>query len=86
MPEAADYSAVAAILTMWLAARAEGIGMGWISILTPSRVAAILSVPNEWRFIGYLCIGYPAQDSEQPELEREGWETRKPAATFVIRR
>ena len=86
MPEAADYSAVAAIVTMWLAARAEGIGMGWVTILTPSRVASILSVPNEWRFIGYLCIGYPAQNSETPELEQEGWETRKSAATFVIRR
>lgn len=86
MPEAADYSAVAAILTMWLAARAEGIGLGWVSILSPARVTAILSVPDEWRFIGYLCIGYPKEDSEQPELEREGWESRRPMAEFVIRR
>lgn len=86
MPEAADYSAVAAIVTMWLAARATGIGMGWVSILRPRRVAEILDVPSAWRFIGYLCLGYPDRNSLQPELEREGWESRRPAAEFVIRR
>src|SRR5262249_23040623 len=59
MPETADYSTVASIMTMWLAARAEGIGLGWVSILTPERMTEILSVPAEWRFIGYLCLGYP---------------------------
>ena len=86
MPETADYSAVAAIVTMWLAARAEGIGIGWVSILSPSRIAEILSVPTEWRFIAYLCIGYPEQASEKPELEKEGWESRRPISEFLIRR
>ena len=86
MPVTADYSAVAAIMTMWLAARAEGIGIGWVSILTPARVSKILSVPAEWRFIGYLCIGYPEEESEQPELEKEGWETRRSVSDFVLRR
>lgn len=86
MPQTADYSAVAAILTMWLVARAEGIGIGWVSILSPARVAAILSVPPEWRFIGYLCIGYPEECSQGPELEREGWECRRPPGDFVLRR
>lgn len=86
MPETADYSAVAAIMTMWLAARAQGIGIGWVSILSPARVSAILAVPAKWRFIAYLCIGYPAECSPTPELEREGWETRRLPAEFILRR
>jgi 5,6-dimethylbenzimidazole synthase len=86
MPETADYSAVAAIVTMWLAARAEGIGIGWVSILSPSRIAEILSVPSEWRFIAYLCIGYPEEAMQKPELEKEGWESRRPISEFLFRR
>jgi len=84
MPEAADYSVVAAIYTMWLAARAEGIGMGWVSILDPSRMHAILDVPSVWHFIGYLCMGYPEHHDSCPELERAGWEQRR--AGVVVRR
>lgn len=78
MPETMAYSAVMAVHTLWLAARAEGIGLGWVSILEPARVAAVLDVPAAWQFIGYLCIGYPAEDHEVPELERLGWEQRRP--------
>src|SRR5215469_16491213 len=67
MPETAAYSVVAAIHTLWLAARAEGIGMGWVSILDPEPVNRDLGVPAHWRFIGYLCIGYPAQILDVPE-------------------
>ncbi|QCI67245.1 5,6-dimethylbenzimidazole synthase [Phreatobacter stygius] len=76
MPEALAYSVVMAVHTLWLAARAEGIGMGWVSILDPARVAAVLDVPDAWQFIGYLCLGYPADEHEVPELERRGWERR----------
>src|SRR5205823_2831531 len=76
MPEMADYSVVAAVVTMWLAARAEGIGMGWVSILDPARVTALLGVPQDWRFIGYFCLGYPEDETQVPELERAGWECR----------
>jgi 5,6-dimethylbenzimidazole synthase len=86
MPETAEYSVVAAIFTMWLAARAEGIGMGWISILDPKRVNAILEVPDTWRLIGYFCLGYPKAESIIPELEREGWEYRRHSESFVLRR
>jgi 5,6-dimethylbenzimidazole synthase len=86
MPEMAEYSAVAAITAMWLAARAEGIGMGWVSILDPLRVTAILDVPEAWRFIGYFCLGYPETEHAEPELERAGWEQRRPADGFVVRR
>ena len=86
MPEMAEYSVVAAVCMMWLAARAEGIGMGWVSILDPVRVSEILDVPGDWRLIGYFCLGYPAGESDQPELERAGWERRQPAAACVLHR
>jgi 5,6-dimethylbenzimidazole synthase len=86
MPEMADYSAVTAIYTLWLLARAEGIGMGWVSILDPLRMAGILDVASDWRFIGYFCLGYPLAESDTPELEREGWERRRPSAEFLLRR
>jgi 5,6-dimethylbenzimidazole synthase len=80
------YSVVAAICTMWLAARAQGIGMGWVSILTPARINKILDVPDAWRLIGYFCLGYPKADDERPELERAGWEQRQPAEALTLRR
>jgi 5,6-dimethylbenzimidazole synthase len=86
MPEMIQYSAVAAVHTLWLAARAEGIGMGWVSILDPAAVREALDVPGSWRLIGYFCLGYPAAADDTPELEREGWETRRPAADFMVRR
>jgi 5,6-dimethylbenzimidazole synthase len=86
MPEMSAYSVVAAISMMWLSARAEGIGMGWVSILDPRRIAEILEVPFSWRLIGYFCLGYPADESEQPELERAGWESRRDPETFIVRR
>ena len=86
MPETADYSAVAAISMMWLAARAEGIGMGWVSILDPARMNQIFDVPPSWHFIGYFCVGYPREDSDRPELERAGWERRADLKACVLRR
>ncbi|HLH88964.1 MAG TPA: 5,6-dimethylbenzimidazole synthase [Xanthobacteraceae bacterium] len=86
MPQMAEYSVVTAITAMWLAARAEGIGMGWVSILDPARITAILDVPADWRFIGYFCLGYPESEHAVPELERAGWETRRPAESFLLRR
>jgi 5,6-dimethylbenzimidazole synthase len=86
MPETIAYSTVLAIHTLWLAARAEGVGMGWVSILDPVRVAAIADVPHEWRLIAYLCLGYFVAADDTPELEREGWEMRRPEAATLTRR
>jgi 5,6-dimethylbenzimidazole synthase len=86
MPEMAEYSVVAAVCTMWLAARAEGIGMGWVSILDPAHVGKILEIPDSWRFIGYFCLGYPQAQDDSPELERAGWERRQHPETFVLHR
>jgi 5,6-dimethylbenzimidazole synthase len=86
MPEMAEYSTVTAVFSLWLAARAEGIGMGWVSILDPVVVAAALDLPAAWRFIGYFCLGYPQVEDDSPELARAGWERRQPAADRILRR
>jgi 5,6-dimethylbenzimidazole synthase len=56
MPETLRYSAVGAVSALWLAARARGIGIGWVSILEPANVAAILEVPPAWSLVAYLCV------------------------------
>jgi 5,6-dimethylbenzimidazole synthase len=76
MPETIRYSVVAAIQTLWLAARAEGLGLGWISILDPEAVRSTLELPPEWTFIAYLCLGWPEEEHDDPELERHGWQER----------
>ncbi|KTR05060.1 cob(II)yrinic acid a,c-diamide reductase [Aureimonas ureilytica] len=77
MPETATYSAALAVHTLWLAARAEGLGLGWVSILDPATLRDVLDVPESWRFIGYFCLGFPMLESDTPELQRAGWETRR---------
>jgi 5,6-dimethylbenzimidazole synthase len=86
MPEMTEYSVVAAIHTMWLAARAEGIGLGWVSILNPDYAKKVLDVPETWRLIGYFCVGYPQTEENSPELERAGWERRHDPEMFILRR
>ncbi len=86
MPEMIDYSAVTAVHTIWLAARAQGIGMGWVSILDAKTVAVLLDVPAEWKFIGYFCLGYPQADDTVPELEQSGWERRRLPSSVILRR
>jgi 5,6-dimethylbenzimidazole synthase len=77
MPETIRYSVVAAIQTLWLAARAEGLGVGWVSILDPVEVKRTLDLPADWSFIAYLCLGWPEEEHADPELERHGWEQRR---------
>jgi 5,6-dimethylbenzimidazole synthase len=86
MPEMIEYSAVTAVHTIWLAARAHGIGMGWVSILDPKMIAELLEVPAEWKFIGYFCLGYPLLDDTVPELEQMGWEERRLPSSVTIKR
>jgi 5,6-dimethylbenzimidazole synthase len=76
MPETLRYSVVAAIQTLWLAARAEGLGVGWVSILDPDVARATLDLPAGWSFVAYLCLGWPEEEHDDPELERHGWEQR----------
>jgi 5,6-dimethylbenzimidazole synthase len=86
MPETVAYSVVTAIHTLWLAARAEGIGMGWVSILNPASVAGDLDLPGHWQLIGYFCLGYPMELSDSPELQRLRWEQRDGAGPIILRR
>ncbi|RZN35242.1 5,6-dimethylbenzimidazole synthase [Bradyrhizobium sp. Leo121] len=86
MPETVEYSVVAAVCSMWLAARAEGIGVGWVSILNPASIHEILVVPESWKFIGYFCVGYPEAEFDRPELEQADWEYRRASNEFAIRR
>ncbi len=86
MPSALDYSVAIAIHTLWLAARLEGVGLGWVSILDPKAVTAALATPPSWRFIGYLCIGYPAEEHDVPALQRAGWDARRAPACRILYR
>ncbi len=79
MPETPAYSVVMAIHTLWLAARAICVGMGWVSIVDPAAANALLDVPEDWHFVALLCLGYPAHESETPELVRRHWQARLPA-------
>ena len=83
-PETAAYSAVLAVHTLWLTARAAGLGLGWVSILDPRSVLAALDVPQTWCLVAYLCLGWPETESSVPELERVGWERR--GAHPIVRR
>jgi 5,6-dimethylbenzimidazole synthase len=85
MPEMRRYSVVGAITHFWLAARAQGLGVGWVSILDPVQLSRDLDVPADWALVAYLCVGWPETASETPELELAGWETRRPALPTEVR-
>lgn len=76
MPEMRRYSVVSAIMQFWLVLRANGLGLGWVSIIDPEQLKIDLNVPDQWSLVAYLCIGWPEEFSETPELEIAGWETR----------
>lgn len=77
MPEMLRYSCVMAIHTIWLAARAADIGLGWVSILDPDEVGRMLGARTSWTLIAVLCLGYPEIASREPELQRAGWQARE---------
>lgn len=86
MPEMLDYSAVMAVYGFWLAARAAGLGAGWVSIFEPDALARDLDVELDWKLVAYLCVGWPEDEQATPELERAGWEHRRGVESFIIRR
>ncbi|WP_306046848.1 5,6-dimethylbenzimidazole synthase [Nioella sp. MMSF_3534] len=85
MPEMLRYSVVSALMLFWLAARARGLGVGWVSILDDERLTRDLEVPEDWALVAYLCVGLPEEDGETPELERLGWEQRDSTLDLLIR-
>ncbi|MDE3239788.1 MAG: 5,6-dimethylbenzimidazole synthase [Paracoccaceae bacterium] len=74
MPETLRQSTAMAIHTLWLAARAENLGLGMVSIVEPGRMEALFEVPKGWEFAAYLCLGWPAFSDDTPLLHRNGWQ------------
>ncbi|MGL4279992.1 MAG: 5,6-dimethylbenzimidazole synthase [Albidovulum sp.] len=78
MPETLMQSTAMAIHTLWLAARAENLGLGMVSILDPQAVEALFAVPPGWRFSAYLCLGWPEFTDDTPLLHRAHWQENQP--------
>lgn len=71
------YSTCLAVQNLWLAARAEGIGVGWVSFLYPHELRNVLNIPHHIQPIAYLCVGYPENGfPEEPVLQEQGWRVR----------
>jgi 5,6-dimethylbenzimidazole synthase len=77
------YSTVCAVQNLWLAARAESIGVGWVSILDFDRLRSLLEIPADLVPVAYLCIGYVTEFPACPELESAGWESRESLAKLI---
>jgi 5,6-dimethylbenzimidazole synthase len=82
-PRTTWFSAAIAIQNLWLAARAEGLGVGWVSFFEPAEVAALLGLPAHIELVGYLCVGHVDEFAAAPELVRTGWAARRPLAWAV---
>ena len=74
LPETLRQSTAMAIHTLWLAARAENLGLGMVSILEPHEIETLLGVPEGWEFAAYLCLGHPEFMDDTPLLHRTGWQ------------
>ncbi len=83
MPSMDLYSSVCAVQNLWLAARAEGLGVGWVSIFHETDLQAALGIPSHIVPIAYLCIGYVSHFTEKPELEKAGWLPRLPINDLI---
>ncbi len=83
MPETARYSTVCAIQNLWLAARVEELGVGWVSIIDPRELRAIFAIPERLTVVAYLCVGYVRRFADEPDLLRAGWETVLPLSEVV---
>jgi len=83
MPETDVYSTCLAVQNLWLAARAEGLGVGWVSILKTARLRQLLDIPPHVIPVAYLCIGYPEQVETEPLLQTVGWRERVPLEAVV---
>lgn len=84
MPQTLTWSTVMAVHTLWLLARAKGIGLGWVSIIRPEVMNELLECPDDWRFVAYLCLGTPEQESQTPDLVRDEWQERLPLDRLVF--
>jgi len=80
MPVTLQQSTAMAIHTLWLAARAENLGLGMVSVLDPKAIETLLGTPPEWDFTAWLCIGVPEFTDDTPLLHRAGWQENLPTA------
>jgi 5,6-dimethylbenzimidazole synthase len=83
-PQMDVYSTVCAVQNLWLAARAEGVGVGWVSIFHEAEIKAILNIPDHIEIVAWLCLGYVDQLYQQPELAVKGWRQRLPLDELVF--
>lgn len=84
LPEMDLASVSCAIQNLWLAARAEGIGMGWVSLFDPQQLAQLLGMPAGAKPVAILCLGYVNTFYKSPMLVEEGWTTEKPLADMLM--
>lgn len=84
-PEALRWSACCAVQNLWLAARAEGIGIGWVSIVEPAILRRLLALPDGVEAVAYLCVGYPVEFRDRPMLEETGWLPHRPLEDAIHR-
>jgi 5,6-dimethylbenzimidazole synthase len=84
IPETDLYSTCCAVQNFWLAARAEGVGVGWVSIVQPDALKCLLEIPPAVIAVAYLCVGYVSNFSTTPDLERAGWRARLSLADLVF--
>ena len=78
------WSCACAIQNLWIAARAEGVGVGWVTLFKPDDLAALIGLPDHVVTLGWLCLGWPNERPPDPGLERAGWSRRQPLASVVI--
>jgi 5,6-dimethylbenzimidazole synthase len=83
-PEMDLYSTVCAVQNLWLAARCEGVGVGWVSIIKPEDLPPILGLPDTVVPVAYLCVGYTEQFAAEPELKTAGWNPEIPTHELVF--
>ncbi|MHB2024847.1 MAG: 5,6-dimethylbenzimidazole synthase [Mycobacteriales bacterium] len=84
-PDTDLWSCACAIENLWLAARAEGLGLGWVTLFQPEELAELLALPPGVVTLGWLCLGWPDERPPAPGLERAGWSRRTPLAEVVLR-
>ncbi|MFG2950726.1 nicotinate-nucleotide--dimethylbenzimidazole phosphoribosyltransferase [Streptomyces adustus] len=82
-PQMAPYSAALAVENFWLAARAEGLGVGWVSFFDEREMVRALGLPDHLEVVAYLCVGYVDEFPEEPELMQAGWSKRRPLSWVV---
>ncbi|WP_435173739.1 nicotinate-nucleotide--dimethylbenzimidazole phosphoribosyltransferase [Actinacidiphila sp. bgisy145] len=82
-PQMAPYSSALAVENLWIAARAEGIGVGWVSFFDERQMVAELGLPEHLEVVAYLCVGYVDEFPEDPELMQAGWSQRRPLSWVV---